>query len=334
MNLDLRKSVELYCDNYLELKKPLAWKANSMYIKLCAFSYTSEKAHANPDKLLEASRYIKESTGFFSYLRSARIYSAAFLTAQGEPVEKSFPRLMNCYDALKEAGFRSSTYLPVAAYALYATTPPGDEMKRATRAKEIYNGMKQLHPLLTSYEDYASAIITASLDRSISGIFDETEKTFSLLKDQGMGYFNGNGIQYLTHFLAFEDASPEVKALRCGDIVALLKQNRQKVTSMYYGAVGFLALTGKSWEEAVHDTVEAMAIMKDRGCTRLGEREYSLLLASALVCLNRSLNDESRGSLLKTTVGTTVQAVLAAQAAACAASGAAASSAASASSSN
>ncbi len=331
MNTLVRNGISLYCDSYLALKKPLFWKTSSLYIKLCALSYAFEGHNADPDTLLDAIDFIKKNSGTFSYLRSARVYSAAYLTAGKRNIESEFPRLTHCYDVMKKAGFSSSSYLPIAAYALYSTTPKGLELSKAETAKLIYEAMKKQHRFLTSSDDYASAVILASSDRPISEMMQECEETYQLLKASGL--WSGNGLQFLSQILVFDPASPNIKAERCKAIADRLKQYKNRVSSMHYSTIGFFALTGEHWQEAINEALEAVELIKEMKCYKFDGREFNLMLAAALVCMGYlAQKDSTDAMILRIGVGTTVQAIVAAQAVACATAASAAAAASSSSS--
>jgi hypothetical protein len=286
-------------------------------------SYAIEGSAADADTLLDAISYIKKNTKWFSYLRSSRVYSAAYLTSGKRNIESEFPRLMHCYEIMKKAGFSSSNYLPIAAYALYSTTPRGLEQSKAETAKLVYEAMKKQHRFLTSPDDYASAVILASSDRQIDEMLKDAEQTYQLMKSSGL--YTGNGLQFLSQILVFDSASPKEKADRCMKIVERLKEHKNRVSSMYYGTIGFLALTGEYWPEAVKEVLEATEYLKERKCHGLWEREFSLMISAALVCKEYlSQNDTPASALMRIGIGATVEAIIAAQAAVCAAASSAA----------
>lgn len=322
MDSALQHDVALFCDSFLQLKRPLMWKTTSYYTKLCALAYALEGRRPNMEEFLEALKVLKKKTGFFSYLRSARPYIAAFLLAGGKSPETEIEKISHCYSVLKAAGFRSSTYLPIAAHTLYTTTAQGSEEAKAQAAHAIYREMKHNHPFLTSSDDYASAVILASTDQPVDKIMAEVENTYSLLRRSG--FHIGNGLQFLSQMLIFDPASPEEKAVRCTFIKEKLRENKNRVSSMFYGTIGFLALTGDHWENAVHKTLETLEYIKEHRCYRWGEREFHLLLSAALVCNHYSkVKDQSNSSLLRLGVGATIEAIIAAQTAACCAAAAA-----------
>lgn len=331
MENTLYQDVNLYCDSFLELKRPLAWKTSSYYIKLCALAFAMEGRRPDAVQLLEAIRTIKKQTGPLSYLRSARPYIAAYFLSSGKSPEHEFNRLSHCYSVMKEAGFKSSPYLPIAAHTLYTTSAQGAEKSKAEAAYTLYREMKRNHPFLTSSDDYASSVILASTDQPMDKLMGEVEETYNLLRKSG--FRMSNGLQFLSQILIFDPSSPEAKAVRCTFITEKLREYKNRVSSMYYGTIGFLALTGDHWEKAVDETIEVLNFMKERKCYRWGEREFHLLLAAALVCNNYFKNkDTSNNALLRVGVGTTIEAIIAAQTAACAAAAAASASAASSSS--
>lgn len=325
MESSLHQDVALYCDSYLALKRPLAWKTSSYYIKLCALAFAMEGRRPDPPELIDAIHTIKKRTDLFSYLRSARPYIAAYFLAGGKALDNEFDKLAHCYDVMKNCGFKSSAYLPIAAHALYSTTTQGSEQAKAEIAQSIFKEMKRNHPFLTSSDDYASSVILASTDQPVDKLMDEIETTYRLLKSSGLHI--GNGLQFLSQILIFDPSSPEEKALRCTFITEKLREYKNRISSMYYGTIGFLALTRNHWEKAVEETLEALAIIKEKKCYGWGEREFHLMIAAALVCSNYYKNNtETNTTLLRIGVGATVEAIIAAQAAACTVAAVAASS--------
>jgi hypothetical protein len=322
MNISIENLLSLYCDNCMLLKKPLYWKASSYHVKQCALIYAFENTKADPLSLIEAINAIKKETHLFSCLRNSRVTLAAQLTAKKRNIESEFPRLSQCYDILRKAGFRSSSLLAIAATALFSISPRGHEQRIAEAAKLIYDSMKKHHRFLTSSDDYASAIILASCNLPADQMMEEIETTYKLLKNSG--FHSSSGLQFLSHMLFLDPAPPEEKAARCKSIIKILKENKNRVSSMFYGIAGFLAITGEQWENAVYDTLKAVDYIKERKCGKGGGREFNLMMASALVCKSYlSENSSNKLELLRIGVGVAIEAVIAAQIAACAAASAA-----------
>jgi hypothetical protein len=317
----------LYCDSFLQLKRLLRWRTSGLYIKLCALAYSFEGNHADPEILLESLKYVKKNTPWYSQLRASGVYTAACITASRKHIENEFPRFAECYKILKRSGFHSSGYLSAAAYALYSTTQQNLEQNKVEKAKIIYDAMRKQHPFLTSSDDYASAVILASSDRTVDDLITDAETTYKMLKESGL--YIGNGLQFLSYILVFDKESPENKATRCKQIISCLRDYKYRVSSMYYGTIGFLALTGDRCEEAIKDVMDVIAFMKENQCHGLGEKEFNLMIAAAVVCKSYLGRNESseKTAILRIGLDATVQAIIAAQVAACAAASAAAASA-------
>lgn len=322
------KLINLYADNWLSIKKPLFWH-NGLYTRLCALSYALEDSAIPVDRLLDAIRYIKKNAKWYSYLHTSKVYTAAYLSSKNTSIELQFNRLNHCYHCLREVGFSATSFLPIAAYALFATTQAGMEQEKAQYARKIFLEMKKLHPLITNYDDHAASVILASSSLNLYDMINEMEATYKSLNSYG--FRRGSGLQFLSQILIFDPSSPELKAERCQRIANRLKSLKFRVSPMYYGTIGFFALTGDAWEETVNEAIEGIQLLKDKKCYSGFYKEFMLMLTAALIC-NNHINHSSNGSILRVGIGITVQALIAAQVAACAASSAAAAAASSSSS--
>ena len=322
MDTKIRQAISLFIDNYHILKKPLFWKTSKLYVKLCAFSYALENIRIQPERLVESIDYVKEHTKWYSPLRSSRILIAAFLDASKQNIEISFTRLIKCYHLLKKVGFRSSRYLPVAALALLATAPEGAEQTRAEMACSLYRKIRKLHPFLTSTEEYAASVVMSASGRTSDDALRDSEDTFNHLREHS---FNSSvGLQFLAGILTYDAGAPYAKANRCDEISVTLKKMKLKVPSLFYGTIGFLALSGDHWGEAIRETLDTVSLLKLGRCFSPHEKEHALMFASAIV-INGFLSGDNRerSNILKVCIGTTIQAVIEAQIIACAASSAA-----------
>ena len=321
MDAGIRQAISLFIDNYHILKKPLYWKTTKLYIKLCALSYALEGIRIKPENLIESIEYVKEHTKWYSPLRSTRIIIAAFLDATRQSIRISFTQYLKCYHSLKKAGFRSSKYLPIAALALFATAPEGAEQKRAETAYSLYRKIRKLHPFLTSSEEYAASVVMTASGRTPDDTLRDSEDTFNHLLEHN---FNSSvGLQFLAGILTYDFGPPYEKVNRCVNISVTLKKMKLKVPSLFYGTIGFLALSGDHWGEAIRDTLDIVSLMRLSRCFSSFDKEHALMFASAIVINGFiSKDDKDESNLLKVCIGTTIQAVIEAQIIACAATSA------------
>ena len=102
--------------------------------------------------------------------------------------------MLNNEKILKGIGFKYSTYLPTALYALSSVYEGDDVAGYAEKAMGIYKEMKQSHPFLTSGDDYALAILLAGTDHSP----DVLEDYYQALN--GRGFAKSNGLQLDVNF--------------------------------------------------------------------------------------------------------------------------------------
>src|SRR5665647_876729 len=332
MNTILMAKADNLISVYNELKKKYKWRANDVSLRFAAFIFALFDVPFEINKYDTVIRFIKKNTGIFSYYRSTLLYSmAAQLMCQFDNYEQSFLRMLEYDHKVKNHGFKNTTYLGIAAYALLLTCTPDALEYRIIRAQEIYKGMKEKHFWLTSSDDYAVSILLAAEDEPVAILIDRMEQHYNQLRSEGFG--RSNGLQFLSHLLTFRTEQVSEKVTLCREIASFLKENKLAVSSMYYGTIGLLALLGNDSKKALEEVVAMVAYMKSRKDFKWYYKEINTLMISALVSNEYMEEKKQQQGLSTTSIGITIEALIAAQTAAMIAATTAATSAASASAS-
>ena len=316
---------EIVCSEY-------KWE-QSLTNHFTALTYTLNNKPFDKEAVENVRKYIKKTTGIFSYYRgTSRIILSSLLACKYDNPKQEFDKMLNYDKRMKEAGFKNGMYVPMANYALLATSTEERAEARINKAIEIYKEMKKNHPWLTSGDDYPLSMLLSDSDMPVNNIIDNMEECYNLLNENGFG--KNNGLQFLSHILSFSKEENKVKVIRCKEIFDKLKANKMKVYSGGYAVIGFLSILGDQAQGAVDQVIEIVKILQSTKKYKWLTKETHLFTAASLVSDLYIDNMKNQKELIQTTIGISIEALIAAQMAAsiAAASAVASSSAASSSS--
>ena len=151
-------------DNYLRINKKFLWNAG-LAKHLVALTYTMKDKEIDVDKIKKMKDYIKNKTRILSSFRGdMRFILSGLLCANSDDDKEQFDFMIENEKMMKDAGFKSTDYLPMALYTLSSTYDGDDVIDHVEKAITIYKEMKSNHPFLTSGDDYALAILLANTD--------------------------------------------------------------------------------------------------------------------------------------------------------------------------
>ncbi len=197
MNQQMKDKCDLFAQNYDLVKKSFAWEYSLLHF-ICAYIYTAEGKQADTDRINACKNVIKANQGIFSTFRNALTTVFACKLSICDAPEEKFAQVIKAYDALK-THFMPTSYLAVAAFIL---ADGADEMHfeaYAKKTREVYDLMKQSHPLLTGWEDVPFAVLTALSSLSAESLARSQEACYGMLKSR---FWHSNATQAASHVLA------------------------------------------------------------------------------------------------------------------------------------
>nr|WP_252187774.1 DUF4003 family protein [Anaeromonas frigoriresistens] len=298
------------------MKKHYKWSVGDLSLRFIALVYVISNKSFKKDEFDDMVKYIKKNSGLFSYYRGHNMYSIASLliTKFDEPKE-AFIKLKEYDEKMKERGFKKSSYLSIASYALLLTSEGDYIDERIERSMELYKGMKKNHFWLTGTDDYPIAILLSEKKENNDALISEIEHNYDTLHREG--FSRSNGLQFLSHLLTFAPTkSVQMKAQKTRSIYDRLKQDKFHVSSTYYGILGFLSILGEHSEEAVEEVVEVVRYLKSNKNFKWTYKDMNVLAATAIVS-NKYIEKLSQSNeLLQTGIGISIETMIAAQTAA------------------
>jgi len=310
LKLKLDKMISLY--EYL--RQEYKWN-NDLMLRFAAFIYTINNKEFDKMKFDEVLEHIKKSSPRFSHYKTDQGFSiAALLINKYDNAKEAFDKQLRIEEKLRNAGFKKSSYLAIASYALMITAKEEEWSQRAERAWEIYKGMKKDHFWLTGGDDYPVVILLAAGKDSPEDIANTAEECFSKLHEAG--FSKSNGLQFLSQILTFVPKPTEDKIKACKDVFHYLKENKVKVYYSYYGVIGFLEVLGDETMQAAEEVVEVYEALRANKDFRWLGNDMNVLIATSLVCNEYVQKKVNEQALMDTALSVSIDTIIAAQTAA------------------
>lgn len=331
MENSLQARVDFFVDTFSTLKRQYRWSAGDLTLRFIALTYAMNNKKFEKDEFDNTVKFIKKNAKWFSsYSGHQKFSTAALLVTKFDDPTQAFSYILECEDKMKAEGFKSTSNLSIASYAMLLTCEQEDLDNRVKRAMELYKEMKKKHFWLTGSDDYPIAVLLSESKEKIETLVAEMEDNYGILHREK--FSKSNGLQFLSHLLTFIPGTSQAKAQKARHIYECLKQKKLKVSSTYYGILGFLTLLGEYSEQAVEEVSEVVEYLKSKKDFKWIYKEMNILSAAALVS-NQYLEKMSLSNeLIETGIGISIEAMIAAQTAAMIAATSAATSAAAASS--
>ncbi|MGM9987692.1 MAG: DUF4003 family protein [Bacillaceae bacterium] len=310
----MQAQLDLLVRNYHVVKKAFKWE-NNLIRHLCAFLATMERQEVNIEYIMEKKEAITTRVSVFSSFRGNNLLPLATMLAldeqKGTPI--SVDKLLSIYEQLKKQKFKNSVYLPIVAYQLAKTVEETRIAEAIERASLFYNGMKQNHPWLTSKDDYVLAMMLGTTDLPVESTLEEIEGCYKMLNSQG--FWKGNGLQNLSNILALSSQSVEEKCTNVHDLCVGLKESSYKPDEYTLPLLGVLSFVDKG-EKAVQQIVEGADYLKTQPGYGMFSTSKQMRLMFVIGLYVQEQLDNATDTLLKATIGNSIQAILIAQQAA------------------
>lgn len=333
MESDLQTKVDLYIETLVILKKEYKWSIGDLTLRFIALVYILSNKTFDKYQFDEMVKYIKKNSKWYSNYRGHQMYStAALLITKFDDPQKAFTDQLEYEKKMKDEGFKNSSYLSIASYTLLLTCTPESIDSRIHKAIEIYKEMKKNHFWLTTSDDYPVAVLLAESDKKIDILISDMESNYEMLNKEGLK--KSNGLQFLSHLLTFIPEAANTKAQRVKWIYDKLKSEKLRVSSTYYGTLGYIALIGEFSKQATEDVIDTVSYLKSNKNFKWINKEMNILVATAIVT-NQYIEDISKkNNVIEAGINISIESIIAAQTAALIATTSAAASSSAASSGN
>ncbi|MBO9598041.1 MAG: DUF4003 family protein [Cohnella sp.] len=314
-----RARLERFAENARAAKKAFAWH-HAAINRLAALLYAVEDRAIDIQAVRDNLERMKNGTGLFSMFRGSSAVSIAAQLSLADAPDTRLANTLAVYEMLKDAKFKASPYLTIAAYQIAANREKDQFAYTVARARSLYAAMKSNHRFLTGQDDYIFAAMLAVSDVEAEAGITRMERYYSELKRELRA---GNSLQALTQVLVLgdENANPVARVLALRDGFRRRGMPMDKPDTL--ASLGVLALLPCGDEDMIEDmaqTFEWLRGQKGFGSWSVGKPEL-LLYTTALVAY-QSIEERTSMAPL-TTLATSLTNIIIAQQAAIAAATAA-----------
>ena len=219
----MKPELEKLCQDYISsrdaVKEAFRWD-NSALHTVCANIFCARGRSADPERLKECRKIIKDNSGFRSKFRSKKVRSilAAMLSLEEKPEERM--KLANEYFRLLKRQFKGTEYLVLTAFLLADLADQALTEETISRGKEIYARMNRQHRVLTNKTDSVFAMLMAFSGKTTDELTVETEACYQALKKK----FTGSGAQTSAQVLSMAGGVPEEKVQRVISLYEALRE--------------------------------------------------------------------------------------------------------------
>ena len=153
-------------------------------VKLGALVYTALGLTADPEKILECQKILKNKAGFFSRFRGILQFVVLTKMTLEENPEAYIDAVIAIYEKITEKITLPGTILVVIASTIYDNQGDWDLDDLIKEILRIYAKVKKVHPYLTNEADMAYITLMVCANRANAYVEEEKESIFLELKNQ------------------------------------------------------------------------------------------------------------------------------------------------------
>lgn len=182
-----------------------------------------------------------------------------------EDPQKQFDQFLKIYHSFVQGKFSRGIFTYLSSYIMLANQNEDLSMEYIQeKAMNLYEGMSNNHPFLTSSSDYPLAVLLAHSEEEVEKLLGKMESFYSKLAEKG--FRKGNDLQFLSHFLSFkENEDKNVLLDTCAELSEEFKRFGKKLKTQHYASLGVLSLLdkGKNNIETIMKVYEQLNAEKD-----------------------------------------------------------------------
>jgi len=322
MNKNIQEKLELFVDNYQNIKGDFIWQ-EGMAKRLAALAYAIEGKKIDTDAIRTCHNMLKSETGVFSSFRgNLSIFMAASLSLHEQP-SHVLSDTLRVHELLRSVKFWQSDYLAVTAYEIAVNAERGRFERVVQRTREFFDEMKANHRFLICKDDYIFAAMLALSDIEPHAGALKLKRLFLDLKSEFSFFTGKNSVLTLCKMLVLGGSTAE-----CED--RLLRLNRafkkrkisfdKTYTLPSLGVLTMLDVDGNTLADELISARDYLRAQKGFGVFSVDNQELLLYAVSLLTCSHAWLATSSVANLIIAQQVAMITALSAASASAAAAS--------------
>ena len=262
MNPEFTKKLDLLASNRKALNGAFVMEMG-MSMVVGSLILAGAGKEADIVKMKEARKILKKKAPVFSAFRdSIELVVVSRMTLADDP-EKYFDDLVEVYNMLKKGRIMEDSYYILSAMIICDRNRKDQAEDICARTDEIMRRMSKEHPLLTSSEDLAMAVLLAMTDRDVDRIIADMEECFTYIKKELKIKAEANSLQSLTQLLALSEGNMKAKCDKVADLFRSFRDHGMKYgTYLEFPALATIIDVDVPTDELVGEICEAAEYLK------------------------------------------------------------------------
>ena len=284
MNPEFTKKLDLLASNRKALNGAFVMEMG-MSMVVGSLILAGAGKEADIVKMKEARKILKKKAPVFSAFRdSIELVVVSRMTLADDP-ERYFVDLVEVYNMLKKGRIMEDSYYILSAMIICDRNRKDQAEDICARTDEIMRRMSKEHPLLTSSEDLAMAVLLAMTDRDVDRIIADMEECFTYIKKELKIKAEANSLQSLTQLLALSEGNMKAKCDKVADLFRSFRDHGMKYgTYLEFPALATIIDVDVPTDELVGEICEAAEYLKkNKGFSNWNMDSKSRLMFATLV---------------------------------------------------
>ena len=309
MDINVRRKLELLAKNRDIIGRKYTLDNGLMSI-VGSMILMSADREADLEELKTCSDILKKKTGLFSSFRSISELSVISKMAVSFDPESYITELKAVYDKICKGRFADNSYMILAAMSICDQGRADDADQIIAKFNDLMKRMSKLHPILTSSEDMAFAMLLALTDKSVDQILRDIEEAYIYLKKVRHIKAGSGAIMSLSQVLAITDGDMRIK---CDKSINMF--NDFAAHGIKYGkesefaSIGALIDLDIDNNVFINEVIEADTMLKNTkgfGSWSLDAKTRLMFAALIVSSVYSSENDSLNGAVIGNTVATVI----------------------------
>ncbi len=264
MNEVIKNKCDLLVANSLQMEKEFKWEYSLMNIS-AAMVFSGAGKEVDVQRLKESKKILKEKTGVFSIFRSQTEPIVVSKMALAADPAQYLDDLMLVYDKVSKGTIFDNGHQVQASIIICDAQKVAQADAIVDKYKELYKKMSKEHPMLTSSEDTAFAMLLAMTDKPVDTIISEMEECYTYMKKDVKISVVAEEFKKLSEVLTLTSGDMKEKCDKVAALYNAFKDHGMKYGSSYneFASLGALIDLNVDTDALVVEIIETADYMKE-----------------------------------------------------------------------
>lgn len=303
----------IFYENYMIIKKCFPEEYSNRHALgafLCMINNHDTGKIIERERIMQCRKILNSKVNLSAAFRDYLKLPLVIKMALSDNPEKYLEGITQLFNNIKSTYFTGSGQKFITAMAIYDNSSEESRMQNCRGMYDVYNKMKEKHPVLTGQEDMMFAALLQLDGEDHDHLAVEIEECYQLLRNRFK--LSMNPLQNVSHVLSLTDIAPEEKVNKFIELYELLK-DRKKPTGLgpQLIVLSVLSVLDVSVTDSVNAVIMTDSFLKNiKGFGKMGINQRTRKMIAIALTAARYLPEDDvelhdvRIRLLKTILNT------------------------------